>query len=140
MPVPAPAPQQSTPGEMSSWEGSLTWTGYHATTYDRKEIHAQVKVASPTGDMYVPFSITIGLVYSSQARSMPATWPPNLMLTPSREPAVSVQDMQIWAKRTNALLCTLQAHARSVDQETNERNFRALIELLAQKRMVSCFR
>jgi mediator of RNA polymerase II transcription subunit 25 len=122
MAVPAPAPQQSTPGEMSSWEGSLTWTGYHATTYDRKEIHAQVKVASPTGDI------------------MPATWPPNLTLTPSREPAVSLQDIQIWAKRTNALLCTLTAHARSIDEGTNEPNIRCLIELLTQKRIVSCFR
>jgi hypothetical protein len=140
MAVPAPAPQQPTPREMSSWEGSLTWTGFHLTTYDRKEMHAQVKVASHTGDMYVPFSITIGLVYSSQARSMPTTWPPNLTLTPSREPAVSLQDIQIWAKRTNALLCTLTTHARSIDEGTNERNIRCLIELLTQKRIVSCFR
>lgn len=67
---------------------------------------------------------------------MPATWPRNLTLTPSREPAVSAQDLQYWVKRTKALLCSIQSHARNVDQPTNERNFRSLIELLAQKHIV----
>lgn len=46
--------------------------------------------------------------------------------------------LQFWAKRTKALLCTFQAHARSIDAQSNERNFRALIELLSQKKIVRC--
>lgn len=62
------------------------------------------------------------------------------MLTPSRDPAVSVQDLQVWAKRTKAVLCTFQAHPRGLDQQTNERNVRSLVELLIQKRIVCYFR
>lgn len=59
------------------------------------------------------------------------------MLTPSREFTVSVQDLQVWARRTKAMVCAFQPYARNIDQQTNERHFRSLIDLLAQKRLVS---
>lgn len=68
---------------------------------------------------------------------MPSTWPTSLTLSPSTDPIVDIPDLQFWAKRTKALLCTFQAHARNVDTQINERNFRALIELLTQKKIVS---
>lgn len=53
-PMPGPSQQQST---NSTWEGALTWTGFDVTTHDRKEMHAQVSVASHSGDMYVSFRV-----------------------------------------------------------------------------------
>jgi hypothetical protein len=52
---------------------------------------------------------------------------------------MSGQDLQNWAKRTKALLCTVHANGRNVDQQTNERHFRSLVELLAKKRIASYF-
>jgi mediator of RNA polymerase II transcription subunit 25 len=45
--------QQSNARTKSTWDGSLTWTGFDPATNDRKELHAEVKVACSTGDMYV---------------------------------------------------------------------------------------
>jgi hypothetical protein len=57
--------QQQTNDRGATWEGSLTWTGFDVTTHDRKELHAQVKVASPTGDMYVRCGIVVIFVHST---------------------------------------------------------------------------
>jgi len=59
---PASAQQQSNSRDATSWEGSLTWTGFDVTTHDRKDLQAQVKVASPTGDMYVLRYIAVRFV------------------------------------------------------------------------------
>lgn len=53
-PAPTNSVQQQQHSRVSTWEGSLTWTGFDVTTHDRKELHAQVKLASPNGDMFVP--------------------------------------------------------------------------------------
>jgi hypothetical protein len=51
--APASAQQQSSTRSTTFWEGSLTWTGFDVNTRDRKEMNAQVKVVSSTGDMCV---------------------------------------------------------------------------------------
>ena len=51
-PLPAMLPQISSSSLQTCWEGSLTWAGFDANTRDRKELHAQVKVTCPNGDMY----------------------------------------------------------------------------------------
>ena len=48
--VTASTQQQSNPQRMTFWEGSLTWTGFHVTTHDKKELRVQVEIAS-AGDM-----------------------------------------------------------------------------------------
>lgn len=59
MAVPAPTPLQPVPRAPTFfWEGSLSWTGFDVTTRDRKEMRAEVKVAS-AADMYVLFCIVL---------------------------------------------------------------------------------
>lgn len=55
MPTSTPV-QQQRPSFKTYWEGSLAWVGFNATTRDRKELHAQVRVTCVNGDMYVLFS------------------------------------------------------------------------------------
>lgn len=61
-----------------------------------------------------------------------------LSLTPSKEKMVPWFILQDWVKRSNAVMFILQPRdVGGEDKTKNEENFRALIRLLLEKKIVS---
>jgi hypothetical protein len=137
--MPAPMGDNSRqPQTRMVWQGVLTWMGSDAATQGRKEVHVQVAAfLQGGGDRYGFVSMACQLIHrSSSSSSRSETWPTTLALFPSREPAVSVPDLQQWAKRHKPVLCTIQPQARNVDAKVNENHFRSLLQLLISGKIV----
>jgi hypothetical protein len=61
-----------------------------------------------------------------------------MMLTPSRERAVPLPDLQAWMKRHKPVLCAFQPQqGRDGDSKADEVYYRSLVSLLINKNIVS---
>ncbi|KAF9463838.1 hypothetical protein BDZ94DRAFT_1257562 [Collybia nuda] len=122
---PPPQPSEN-PGGMAPktqgqgtviWQGTLSWSGQGAM--GKKEMGTYV-VASTT----------------SPPPHYVETWPTNLALVPVRRPVVSMPDLQAWMKQHKPLLCTFAAHPNNAqDRQTNDANYKTLVQLLSTKNM-----
>ena len=71
-------------------------------------------------------------------RRRPETWPVILNLTPSKEKSIPWFLAQDWLRRAQAVVFILQLRdAPGDDKAKNEENFRALMRLLTEKKIVS---
>lgn len=65
------------------------------------------------------------------------TWPPVMSLTPSKDPAASIQVLQEWIKRHSCSVFPINPlNAPNVDPKPNDESFRNLLRLLMEKNLV----
>ncbi|KAH8093711.1 hypothetical protein BXZ70DRAFT_948920 [Cristinia sonorae] len=108
------------PTSSKHWEGMLTWRGLEHTTHARTDMQTRVTLTSAP----------------NQELTRPETWPMMLSLAPSKERAVPWFLLQDWLKRTGAVAFVLQPRDMAgEDKVRNEEHFRALMRLLAEKKI-----
>lgn len=65
------------------------------------------------------------------------TWPAVMSLTPSKDPAASIQVLQEWIKRHSCSVFPINSlNAPNVDPKPNDESFRNLLRLLMEKNLV----
>ncbi|KAI0059205.1 hypothetical protein BV25DRAFT_1993731 [Artomyces pyxidatus] len=96
------------------WRGVLSWTGVDTNSNEKKEVRAEVvATAQPT-----------------HGNLMANTWPPMLLLTPSREPAVPLPELEEWLRKHSPAICQLESAPSTLPAHYNQ-----LIHLLKDKNM-----
>ncbi|KAI9454567.1 hypothetical protein BJY52DRAFT_720687 [Lactarius psammicola] len=91
------------------WVGNFAWQGTDPTRDDKKEVWARVVAFAPSG------------------KPLASTWPKALALMPTG-PAVPMNELQEWMKKTQPVLMRVQAAPG-----TDDHNFRQLIKLLRER-------
>ncbi|KDR79053.1 hypothetical protein GALMADRAFT_244803 [Galerina marginata CBS 339.88] len=114
--LPQPESAGNTNQTVAVWSGSLNWSGQGTT--GRKEVRA-----------YVIASTANASVCHAN------TWPKAFTLVPTKEPEVSMTDLQAWLKQHKPALCTFQVQNNIPDAKTNENNYRSLVQLLTIRKM-----
>ncbi|KAK0204626.1 hypothetical protein DFS33DRAFT_1321669 [Desarmillaria ectypa] len=111
-----PQPQSQPSVKTPVWQGTLRWSGVDSNGKREMQVHVVAFAQNP-------------------AECHANTWPSSFMLTPTAQPAVSTQDLQVWVKKTQPALCTFAAQPRIADPKTNELHYRSLIALLLNKKV-----
>ncbi|KIY63535.1 hypothetical protein CYLTODRAFT_426025 [Cylindrobasidium torrendii FP15055 ss-10] len=130
MPMPSMAPPQGpqpqpTPetqgGPKPIWRGSLCWSGVDSTNGGKRDMQVFVAAISQS---------------NGGQKFHVDTWPDALMLTPTQQPMVPMADLGAWAKRTSpAVAMFVPQNPQNVDKAVNDQSFRALIQLIATKKV-----
>ncbi|KAI9450141.1 hypothetical protein BJY52DRAFT_1304125 [Lactarius psammicola] len=94
------------------WVGTFVWQGTDPTRNEKKEVRAQVVAVAPTGN------------------PLASTWPKVLSLVPAG-PAVPMNELQEWMKKTQPVLMRVQAAPG-----TDDHNFGQLVKLLRERSYV----
>lgn len=69
-----------------------------------------------------------------------ATWPQKIQISPAQEKAIAPREFHQWANQNNGVLCRIAPQRRPETPPNNENMLGLLINLLAEKSMVSLFR
>ncbi|GLB37118.1 hypothetical protein LshimejAT787_0401690 [Lyophyllum shimeji] len=110
---PSSDPHSAAKGPSPVWQGTLSFSGTDQLG-NKKETIVWVVANTP-----------------STVDSRAETWPAAMALMPAREPAVPLQDLQTWIKRTHPVLCTFAPQMHNIpDPAANEANFKNLATLL----------
>ena len=113
------------------WVGTFVWQGTDPARNEKKEVRAQVVATAPSGN-----PCAVSLILTSYKGTyinyrMATTWPTVLSLSPAG-PAVQMNELQEWMKRTQPVLMRVQAAPG-----TDDHNFGQLVKLLRERSYVS---
>jgi hypothetical protein len=111
------------------WVGTFVWQGTDPTRNEKKEVRAQVVATAPSGNPCVVFHFFS--IMNSHKDRMASTWPKVLSLSPAG-PAVQMNELQDWMKRTQPVLMRVQAAPG-----TDDHSFVQLVKLLRDRSYVS---
>ncbi|KIL67451.1 hypothetical protein M378DRAFT_159270 [Amanita muscaria Koide BX008] len=110
-----PTQGQSVMNSTIVWQGQFIWNGHGSA--GKKECRARVVAHSP---------------HVAECRA--DTWPPQLTLVPTPEPAVSLVELREWITRFKPVICRFQPKTEPGDL-MNEQYYKSLIQLLVAKRV-----
>lgn len=135
MPMPGQMPSEAP--RQPVWQGPMIWSGVSAA--GKKNIRAYVAAFYMQGaEWCVLFWLSLYSMLIVIFLSHEHTWPAEMTLAPTKDNLVSDSELTFWINRHKPAVCQIHPQPNVPDPERNNANFKSLIALLTDRKIVRC--